>query len=706
MNILNKMKLVQKLVLMVVALMVPTAYLLYLLVEEKDISINMARQEITGTEYLKPVYSLLAHVMEHRGMTALQRGGDTGVSASLEEKRQAINADLQLVAAAEALHGRDMKTSEQWASVRTGWENLKDQGQNLTQEESFKRHTALLSDITALITQIGDASSLILDQELDGSYLATAMVSKMPPLLESVEALRERATLGLVKTQMDEIRSEFSTMIVLVRHQAYVLQRGLGVAFDYNPALKQRLGGPLDEFNSQVNKFTDMVDREIARQGSSKSSSGGDSAAATAQDLFQSGTSAITATVKLNEQTLSALDDLLKARIDSFNKKKYLALANVLIGLAIVFLFALFITRYITHNVDGIVSVLKQYAKGNFTIELFQNDDKDEISRLYNTLHDLQLKLAGVISSIRAGANEVGTAVDQVAQGNANLSQRTQEQASNLEEVASSMEQMTGTVDQNADNAQQANQLAAASREQADKGGAVVGRAVTAMNDITTSSKKIADIIGVIDEIAFQTNLLALNAAVEAARAGEQGRGFAVVAAEVRNLAGRSATAAKEIKGLIHDSVTKVQEGAKFVNDSGKTLEEIVASVKKVSDIVAEIAAASQEQSSGIAQVNKAVLQMDEMTQQNAALVEEAAGASESISAQAQELLAMVGFFKVDDKMLQQTHKGATAQIAPAETAGAIGKELRAPAEEGRKAPKPALIQKAQKQDDSDWREF
>jgi methyl-accepting chemotaxis protein len=209
------------------------------------------------------------------------------------------------------------------------------------------------------------------------------------------------------------------------------------------------------------------------------------------------------------------------------------------------------------------------------------------------------------------------------------------------------MEQMTSTVKQTADNAGQANQLAMAARQQAEKGGNVVGAAVASMGGINAASKKIADIIGVIDEIAFQTNLLALNAAVEAARAGEQGRGFAVVATEVRNLAGRSATAAKEIKALIQDSVAKVDEGSKLVDESGRTLEEIVNAVKKVTDIVAEIAAASREQSSGIEQVNKAVMQMDETTQQNAALVEQAASASQAIVEQAQALTAMIAHYQV-----------------------------------------------------------
>jgi methyl-accepting chemotaxis protein len=267
------------------------------------------------------------------------------------------------------------------------------------------------------------------------------------------------------------------------------------------------------------------------------------------------------------------------------------------------------------------------------------------MSRGVNQLAD---NMAELVSRVKATAGEVFRGAEEISSGNANLSSRTEQQSSSLEETASSMEEMTSTVKQNADNAGQANQLATAARDQAERGGNVVGKAVTAMAGINESSKKIADIIGVIDEIAFQTNLLALNAAVEAARAGEQGRGFAVVASEVRSLAGRSATAAKEIKDLIQDSVKKVEDGSVLVAQSGQTLEQIVSSVKKVSDIIAEIAAASREQSSGIEQVNRAIMQMDQMTQQNAALVEEATASSKAMADQARHLNEILSRYQGD----------------------------------------------------------
>ena len=303
-------------------------------------------------------------------------------------------------------------------------------------------------------------------------------------------------------------------------------------------------------------------------------------------------------------------------------------------------------TRSVTQPISEAVRVAQSVANNDLTTEIVVAR-KDETGLLMQELKNMQQSLNTVVSGVRSAADSVATASTQISQGNNDLSQRTEEQASALEETAASMEQLSATVKQNADTAIQANQMAVHASDVAAKGGDVVGRVVRTMADINTSSKKIADIINVIDGIAFQTNILALNAAVEAARAGEQGRGFAVVASEVRSLAGRSAQAAKEIKQLISDSVDRVEQGTALVDTAGKTMTDVVAAIRGVTDLMGEISAASSEQSTGMAQIGEAVGQMDQVTQQNAALVEEMAAAAGSLNVQARDLVNAVAVFKL-----------------------------------------------------------
>lgn len=325
---------------------------------------------------------------------------------------------------------------------------------------------------------------------------------------------------------------------------------------------------------------------------------------------------------------------------------------NLLLGLGLAALIfgvvaGVLLTRSITRPLARAVSLAEQVASGDLTADI-QVTSKDEVGTLLNSLKRMSESLLKTVSEVRAGTDTIVTASQQIAAGNLDLSSRTEQQASSLEETASSMEELTGTVRQNADNARQANALAQSASGIATRGGDVVSQVVVTMASINESSKKIADIIAVIDGIAFQTNILALNAAVEAARAGEQGRGFAVVASEVRNLAQRSAAAAKEIRTLISDSVSKVETGGQLVEQAGATMQEIVQGITRVTDIMSEIASASAEQTVGIEQVNAAITQMDDVTQQNAALVEEAAAAATSLQDQATSLAELVSTFKVD----------------------------------------------------------
>jgi len=319
------------------------------------------------------------------------------------------------------------------------------------------------------------------------------------------------------------------------------------------------------------------------------------------------------------------------------------------LGTVLGVLCAWWLTQSITRPVRAAVEVAQRVAAGDLTADP-QTGARDEVGQLQSALKHMNDQLLHMVRDIRQGADTIATASSEIAAGNHDLSSRTEQQAGSLEETASSMEELTSTVTQNAENAHQASMLAASASEVAGRGGEVVAQVVDTMSSINASSKKIVDIIAVIDGIAFQTNILALNAAVEAARAGEQGRGFAVVAGEVRSLAQRSATAAREIKALITDSVDKVDSGARLVNQAGATMGEIVGSVKRVTDIIGEITAATEEQRSGIGQINQAINQMDQVTQQNAALVEEAAAASGAMQDQALQLAQVVSKFKVVDE--------------------------------------------------------
>ena len=336
---------------------------------------------------------------------------------------------------------------------------------------------------------------------------------------------------------------------------------------------------------------------------------------------------------------------------------------------------AWWITRSITRPLNQAVRVAQTVAAGDLTSRI-ESTTLDETGQLLGALRDMNASLLKIVGQVRGGTDSIATASGQIAAGNLDLSSRTEQQASSLEETASSMEELTSTVKQNADNARQANTLAQSAAQTAGEGGAVVAEVVRTMGEINDSARKIADIIGVIDGIAFQTNILALNAAVEAARAGEQGRGFAVVASEVRNLAQRSASAAKEIKQLIGDSVERVEAGTRLVDQAGATMQAVVESVRRVTDVISEISAASAEQTAGIDQINQAIMEMDTVTQQNAALVEEAAAAAAAMQEQAGNLSGAVSAFKTG-----AANEASVTRLAP-------GHKPRRPVQAARPAPK------------------
>jgi methyl-accepting chemotaxis protein len=385
-------------------------------------------------------------------------------------------------------------------------------------------------------------------------------------------------------------------------------------------------------------------------------SQGGDKTFVEAKTLFKTESSVafntmISTLIKSSEINSKGASDARNAAKSTFEQSRIWVIALVVANVVLAGLLSLWITRLITRPMNRAVEAAQSIASGNLTSDLHA-EGRDETAQLLRALADMQGKLADIVGHVRQGSESVSTASAEIASGNHDLSARTEQQASALEQTAASMEELNSTVKQNADSARQANQLATSASTVAVQGGEVVALVVDTMKGINESSRKISDIISVIDGIAFQTNILALNAAVEAARAGEQGRGFAVVASEVRSLAGRSAEAAKEIKSLINASVERVEHGTALVDQAGATMTEVVSSIRRVTDIMGEISAASAEQSAGVTQVGQAVSQMDQATQQNAALVEEMAAAASSLKSQAQELVQTVSVFKLSSNAM------------------------------------------------------
>nr|WP_241687886.1 methyl-accepting chemotaxis protein [Janthinobacterium sp. 17J80-10] len=432
----------------------------------------------------------------------------------------------------------------------------------------------------------------------------------------------------------------------------------------------------------------------------------------------------------VQKQWIAALDDMAKLvnkqsimygfdSANEYGKTRNLMLALAGIALLMGVVAAFLITRSLLRQLGGepshAVQLAERIAAGDLTVAI--DTKAGDQSSMLHALREMRDSLASLVGQVRNGTDAIASASREIAAGNMDLSSRTEEQASSLEQTASSMEELTSTVKQNAENARQANSLALSASDVASQGGAVVSQVVDTMGSINASSKKIVDIISVIDGIAFQTNILALNAAVEAARAGEQGRGFAVVAAEVRTLAQRSAAAAKEIKELIGDSVEKVDTGARLVDQAGSTMQAIVDSIRRVTDIMGEISAASQEQTAGIEQINLAITQMDDVTQQNAALVEESAAAAQSMQSQADRLSQVVGVFKINGAASAGSGKRALANAKAAKPRSSAPALVSAPAKAVKpaspaasaaaRAPEPERkLALARAKDNDDWEEF
>ncbi|MCP5195899.1 MAG: HAMP domain-containing protein [Gammaproteobacteria bacterium] len=640
-NIFNMMKIWQKLMLVGVVLSIPIVLLTYLLIAEMNADVHFSYKETQGIDYLRSVRAMLQHTAEHRGMSNAYLSGDASFREKILAKQDQILNDIKLIDEVDTRYGDVLGSTKQWQSIKAEWLNFYPDALNLAAKENFAQHTALIKQLIDLTLQVGIDSNLILDPEPDSFFLVDCIVNQLPVAIEDMGQLRGLSA-GIVARRRvtDHEKIRLSRLIARLQILQEHAENSLNQAFKNNMALQPLLKAQQESFTTPAKDFLALVEQHIVDNEQQID------ATLTAQEVFAAGTRAIVAGLELYDAISPVLLELLQQRIVDLNARKYQVSGGILFCVLLALGLAYGIVRAIIRSLRQAETVARTIAVGQLNNRITVTGS-DEISQLLRSLAATQEELLNVLKKIKRAAEIVETSTCEMSQGKEDLAQRTSEEASALEETAASMEELISTVKQSADNAGQANQLATAARSQAEQGGQVVDQAVAAMSAIHSSSRKIVNIIGVIDEIAFQTNLLALNAAVEAARAGEQGQGFAVVASEVRKLAQRSADAAKEIKGLITDSVTKVEDGSKLVEHSGRTLQEIVMAVKKVSDIVAEITVASHEQASGIEEVNKAVLQMEQVTQQNAALVEQASATCQSLRDQAMELQELLAFFKL-----------------------------------------------------------
>ena len=614
----------------------------YLYVREANKSLAAYADEQVGMPAVATVLKLVQLTQQHRGLSSMVLNG----AASAQDKRAAVQREVdQSVAAVDAVVARIAApaVASEWAEIKGGWTALAPvvAAKGLAAPQSFASHTALLGKLLHLNEAVGDYYGLSLDPERDSYQLIQSAYYQLPYLTEEMGKLRAKGS-GLLsaKAATPDERLGVSALAARVNDRLGQMTNAFNKAAAENPEIAAKLGAPMAAAGEAASKLTALAIEQVVKPEQLDYAS---------PEFFAQATRAIDALFDLNALAHTQIDGMVAAKVSDFHRTRWILLGSMALVLALAAWFVRVIARAVTVPLNDAIAVAQNVAAGNLVGD-FEVGAPNEVGLMLRALKDMNESLRAIVGDVRTSIDSISAATRDIASGNADVSARLESQASNLEETAASMEELTSTVRQNVDNARQANELVIGASALATRGGEVVSQVVGTMGDIDRGSRKIVEIISVIDGIAFQTNILALSAAVEAARAGEQGRGFAVVASEVRNLAQRSAAAAKEIKSLITSSVEQVDAGNRLADEAGLAMGEILASVQRITSIMAEITVASAEQGAGIEQVNQAVVQMDDMTQQNAALVEETAAASASLEEQASSLVKAISIFKLGNE--------------------------------------------------------